>query len=148
MAQPLEETEDSSAAVTWLLTTSESAYTKAAGMNAATVEKEDGDEEGQFHVAAASELGEGRLVWIASSEFLDDNVNAMVSGANGNLLMNAVDWMAGQEETISIRSKSLDEDGLTVTGAENSLWSAVMIGLIPAALIALGIVICIRRKRR
>ena len=148
MAQPLEETEDSSAAVTWLLTTSESAYTKAAGMNAATVEKEDGDEEGQFHVAAASELGEGRLVWIASSEFLDDNVNAMVSGANGNLLMNAVDWMAGQEETISIRSKSLDEDGLTVTGAENSLWSAVMIGILPAALIALGIVICIRRKRR
>lgn len=148
MAQPLEETEDSSAAVTWLLTTSESAYTKAAGMNATTVEKEDGDEEGQFHVAAASELGEGRLVWIASSEFLDDNVNAMVSGANGNLLMNAVDWMAGQEETISIRSKSLDEDGLTVTGAENSLWSAVMIGILPAALIALGIVICIRRKRR
>ena len=113
-----------------------------------TVEKEDGDEEGQFHVAAASELGEGRLVWIASSEFLDNNVNAMVSGANGNLLMNAVDWMAGQEETISIRSKSLDEDGLTVTGAENSLWSAVMIGILPAALIALGIVICIRRKRR
>ena len=117
-------------------------------MNSPTVEKEDGDEEGQFHVAAASELGEGRLVWIASSEFLDDNVNAMVSGANGNLLMNAVDWMAGQEETISIRSKSLDEDGLTVTGAENSLWSAVMIGILPAALIALGIVICIRRKRR
>lgn len=87
-------------------------------------------------------------MWIASSEFLDDNVNAMVSGANGNLLMNAVDWMAGQEETISIRSKSLDEDGLTVTGAENSLWSAVMIGILPAALIALGIVICIRRKRR
>ena len=87
-------------------------------------------------------------MWIASSEFLDDNVNAMVSGANGNLLMNAVDWMAGQEETISIRSKSLDEDGLTVTGAENSLWSAVMIGIIPVALIALGIVICIRRKRR
>ena len=99
-------------------------------------------------MAAASELGEGRLVWITSSEFLDDNVNAMVSGANGNLLMNAVDWMAGQEETISIRSKSLDEDGLTVTGAENSLWSAVMIGILPAALIALGIVICIRRKRR
>lgn len=87
-------------------------------------------------------------MWIASSEFLDDNVNAMVSGANGNLLMNAVDWMAGQEETISIRSKSLDEDGLTVTGAENSLWSVVMIGILPAALIALGIVICIRRKRR
>ena len=87
-------------------------------------------------------------MWNASSEFLDDNVNAMVSGANGNLLMNAVDWMAGQEETISIRSKSLDEDGLTVTGAENSLWSAVMIGILPAALIALGIVICIRRKRR
>ena len=87
MAQPLEETEDSSAAVTWLLTTSESAsMPKAWRANAATVEKEDGDEEGQFHVAAASELGEGRLVWIASSEFLDDNVNAMVSGNNGNLL--------------------------------------------------------------
>ena len=148
MAQPLEETEDSSATVTWLLTTSESAYTKAAGMNAATVEKEDGDEEGQFHVAAASELGEGRLVWIASSEFLDDNVNAMVSGANADLLVNAINWMAQQEDKISIRSKSLETGYLTVSAADSRRWSILLVGVIPAALIAVGAVVIIRRKRK
>ena len=56
--------------------------------------------------------------------------------------------MGGQEESISIRAKSLDTTGLTVTQAESTLWSIVMIGLIPLALVAIGIVIWIRRKRR
>lgn len=148
MAQPLEETGDGDATVSWLLSTSEEAYTKADGMNASTVQKEESDAEGVYHVAAASELGEGKLVWIASGEFLDDSVDAMVSGANGNLFVNGVDWMAEQEETISIRAKSLDESGLLLTSAESSFWSVVTIGLIPAALIAVGVIICIRRKRR
>lgn len=148
LAQGIETVEGTSAAVTDLLSTSDSAYTKADGMNAATTEKEEGDAEGTFHPAAASELGEGRMVWFASSGMLDSYIDQAVSGANSDLFMNALNWMVGQEESISIRAKSLDRSTLTVTSSENSFWSIVMIGLIPLCFIAMGVTVTIRRKRR
>ena len=148
LAQPIVETEDSQADVSWLLTTTSSAYAKPAGLEMTTTQREDGDTDGPFNVAAASERGEARMVWVASSELLTDNVNAMVSGANSDLFMNSVEWMCDQEETISIRSRSLDQEGLTLTGAKSSFWSAVMIGFIPGAVLVIGLVIVVRRKRR
>lgn len=148
LAQGIETVEGASASVTNLLSTSASAYTKADGMNAATTEKEEGDAEGTFYPAAASELGEGRMVWFASSSMLDSYIDQAVSGANSDLFLNALNWMVGQEESISIRTKSLDRSTLTVTSAQNSFWSIVMIGLIPLCFIALGATVTIRRKRR
>lgn len=147
IAQPMVETGDASAEITWLLTTSDESYLKAAGLNLTTTEKENGDEEGPFHVGAVAE-GEGKLFWVTTDSLLDSYINSAVSGANGDLFLNALNWMAGQEESISIRAKSLDSAGLTVTQGESSMWSIIMIGLIPAALVAVGIVIWIRRKRR
>ncbi len=88
------------------------------------------------------------MVWVTSAELLTDSVNAMVSGANSDLFMNSLGWMCDQAETISIRAKSLDEEGLTLTQAQGSFWSAVMIGVIPGALLLAGMVIVVRRKRR
>lgn len=148
LAQPLVETDDSAASVQFLLTTSDSAYTKAAGMDSETTEREEGDAQGPFHVAATSELGEGKLCWFSGSDFLMETFDMTVGGANGDLFLNAVNWMCGQEEPISIRAKSLDMNTLTVTSAQASLWSAIMIGLIPLGLIVAGVIVCIRRKRR
>ena len=112
-----------------------------------TTEKEDGDTEGPFHVGAVSENG-GKLVWITSAGMLSEYVDRTVAGGNSNLILNAFNWMGGQEESISIRAKSLDEKGLTVPESSSGFWSIVMIGLIPAALIGAGVIIYIRRKRR
>lgn len=148
LAQPLVETGDSAANVQFLLTTSDSAYAKAAGMDSETTEREEDDAEGPFHVAATSELGEGKLCWFSGSDFLSETFDLTVGGANGDLFLNAINWMCGQEETISIRAKSMDLNTLTVTSAQASLWSVVMIGLIPLGLIVAGVSVCIRRKRR
>lgn len=147
LAQPLVETEDSSASITWLLTTSDSAYAKQAAMSMTTTEKEDGDTDGPFNVAALSENG-GKLFWVTSDTLLDSYVDSAVSGANSNLFMNALNYMCEQEESISIRAKSLDSATLTVPQSESTLWSIVMIGVIPVGLIVLGMLIWIRRKRR
>lgn len=147
LAQPLVETEDSSASITWLLTTSDSAYAKQAAMSMTTTEKEDGDIDGPFNVAALSENG-GKLFWVTSDTLLDSYVDSAVSGANSNLFMNALNYMCEQEESISIRAKSLDSATLTVPQSESTLWSIVMIGVIPVGLIVLGMLIWIRRKRR
>lgn len=148
VAQPLKETGASSAAVTMLFSTSSSAYAKQAALQMKTTEKEDGDVEGEFYVGAVSELGEGKLFWVTSSYFLDEMVNSMVSGANGDVFLNALNWMGHQEQAISIRAKSLDSEGLTLTAAESSRWSIMMIGVIPLSFVALGIIIWVRRKRR
>ena len=148
LAQGLTETEGSGATVTWLLTTSDSSYAKTAGLNMTTTSKEDGDIDGPFHVAAVSEKGEGKLFWITSDSFLNSQVDQVVSGANSDLYLNALNWMGDQEESISIRAKSLDNETLTVPSASSTLWSVILIGGIPALLAALGIFIWIRRKRR
>lgn len=147
LSQPIVETEDASTDITWILTTSDESYAKAAGLNMTSTEKEDGDTDGPFHVGAVAE-GTGKLFWVTSDSLLDSYINSAVSGANGDLFLNALNWMGGQEESISIRAKSLDSTGLTVTQGESSMWSIIMIGVIPAALVAVGIVIWIRRKRR
>ena len=147
IAQPIAETGDTEAEITWLLTTSDSSYAKQNAYSMTTTEKEDGDTDGPFHVGAVSENG-GKLVWLSSGSMLDANVDYTVSGANSNLLLNALNWMGGQEESISIRSKSMDEETLTVPASSSSFWSVVMIGIIPAVLLAAGIIIYIRRKRR
>lgn len=148
LSQPLVQTEDTQASVTWLMTTSDSAYAKGEGLHATVTQREDGDESGPFHIAAASELGEGKLVWFASADMLEDSFNAVVAGANGDLLLNGLEWMCGQRETISIRAKSLDNVGLTLTSAQSRFWSFVMIGVLPAAFMAAGAIIVVRRKRR
>lgn len=147
LAQPLVETEDADADVTWLLTTSDSAYAKQAGLKMTVTDKEDGDTDGPFHVGAIAENG-GKLFWVTSSALLDSYVDNAVSGGNSNLFMNVLNWMGGQEESISIRAKSLDTEGLTITDSESTLWTIVMIGVIPLTLVALGLIIWMRRKRR
>ena len=147
IAQPIVETDSAAGDITWLLTTSDDAYAKLAAMDMTTTEKEDGDTDGPFHVGAVSENG-GKLVWFSSAGMLTDYVDRTVAGGNSNLILNAFNWMGGQEESISIRAKSLDEDGLTVPESSSGFWSIVMIGVIPAVLLCAGVIIYIRRKRR
>lgn len=148
MSQPIAGTGDSAAQVTFLLTTSDQAYLKAEGLNTETVEQEDGDETGAFHVAAASELNDGQLVWFTNEALLSDSIDQMVSGANSNLFMNAVNWMCEQPESISIRAKSLDIEGLMLTAGEANTLSVLMIGVLPLAVIIIGVLVVVRRKRK
>lgn len=148
LAQGVTSVESTEAEIRYLLTTSSSAYAKAAGYEMETTDQEEGDLTGPFNTAAASTLGEAKLVWITSAHMLDENVDYMISGANSNLVANAISWMCDQTETISIRAKSMDQATLTVTSSQNSFWSMIMIGLIPVTFIGIGITVCVRRKRR
>ena len=148
LAEGITETGSTSAEVSWLLSTSDSAYGKAAGMSMTTTEKEDGDTDGPFHVGAISVLGEGKLLWITSDAFLNSQIDQVVSGANSDLYLNAMNYMVQQEESISIRAKSMDNETLTVPASDSTLWSIIMIGGIPAVFAVFGILIWIRRKRR
>ena len=148
LAQGLKQTDGATGTVTALLTTSDKAYAKLAGMSSTTTEKEEGDTDGPFNLAMAVEQGSGHFVWVSSSMLLSDEINAYVSGGNEDFFLNSLGWMCAREDTISIRAKSLDTTGLTITSAQSGTWSTILIGVIPAALIAIGLVIWFRRKRK
>ena len=146
--QPLVKTTGSEANVEFLLTTSDAAYSKAAGYALENIAKEEGDVEGPFYAAAASTLGKAQMVWVPSATFTNQEMDAVISGANSDFFLNSLNWMCEQEDAISIRSKSLDATTLTLTAQENSFWSIVMVGVIPAAFLAAGLIVWYRRKKR
>ncbi len=139
---------DSSGAVTTLMSTSDSAFSKAAGYGLSTYEKEEGDTDGPFALAVKVEdSGGGQIVWFSSSLLLEDMYNAYSSGANDDLGMNALSALIGQSEAMAIRSKSLNYNYLTISASQASLLKLLMIGLFPLAYLGVGVGVVLRRRR-
>ncbi len=140
--------------VTKLLTTSSSAFSKAAGYSLTTYEREDGDIAGPFALAVAItdtlEDGiESNILWFASGALLDEQTNSQVSGGNQDLFLNALSYLCESEgSSISIHAKSLSYDYLTMDSGTASSLSILVVAVIPLMYLAVGIVVVVRRKRR
>lgn len=140
---------DTSGAVTELMATSSDAFSKVAGFELDTYDKEDGDIDGPFSVAVSIETdGAGQIVWFSATDFLEDMYNSYSSGANVNLVMNAVSSLIGERETISIRVKSIDYSYLTISEETSSALKLLMIGVFPLAYLGIGICVIVSKRRR
>lgn len=134
---------------TELLTTSDLAFSKVAGYEIDTYEKEDGDIDGPFSLAVSvTANGGGQIVWVSSSYFLDEMYNAYSSGANLDFAMNGLSSLIGESEAIAIRSKSLGYNYLTINDTTASMLKTVMIGILPLFFVALGIYVTVERRKR
>lgn len=139
--------------VTDLLVTSDKAFSKTAGYALQTYSKEDGDIDGPFALAVAitdtiADSTEAHIVWVSSAALVDDWSNTKVSGGNLDFFINVFGWMCELEDSISIHSKSIDYNMLTVDEGTASILIALVVGIIPAAYLIIGICIFVRRKRR
>lgn len=134
--------------VSELLTTTDKAFSKAAGYALNTYEKEDGDMAGPFALAVSVEDNSGGgLVWFSSGDFLTEEVNAYSSGANGDLAMNALSSLIGESEAMAIRSKSLNYNYLTISESTSSFLKVLMIGIVPLAYLGVGLIVIFNKRR-
>lgn len=136
-----------------LLTTSDSAYEKIpVDGKVNSYEKEAGDREGSFTVAASitETVGENetQLVLVSSPWLLQDAVIKNFNVSNSDLFINSLGWMCEQESTISIPSKSTAETRVMVSASSVNLWSAVCIILIPIGLMGVGLTIWLWRRKK
>ncbi len=136
--------------VTSLLDTTDESFSKVDGYNLTTYEKEDDDIDGPFSVAVSVEdSGTGAMmVWISSDYIMDDTYVSYSSGANSDFVMNAVSWMIGETDSISIRSKSLNYSYLTISTTQSNIIKVVMIAVIPLCYLIYGLEDVIRRRRK
>ena len=131
-----------------LLNTTDSAYSKLAGYKQTTYEKEEGDIDGPFSLGVdIQDHSSGRILFFSSSYLLDDMYNAYSSGANDDLVMNALSALMGDRQAMSIRSKSLNYNYLTISESVASLIKLVMIGLVPLCYLAMGVATVWDRRR-
>lgn len=147
LSQGLQVGTNSTGTVTELLTTSYDAFSKVAGFELDTYEKEDGDIDGPFTLGVSIETsGAGQIIWYSASDFLNDMYNAYSSGANVDLAMNSLSSLVGEREAIAIRSKSLNYNYLTITDSTSSALKTLMIGVFPLTYLGIGIFIIMRKR--
>lgn len=172
-AQPIKVVKDirDTLTVTELLKTSEESYAKEDTFDSKITDKKDGDEEGPFTVGVAitekekseddteqaEEAEEStddtevktKLVLFSSFAMTDDTINDQyVNWSNGYMFMDAIMWMCKYEDNISIPSKSMNAQYLTVTDEQVNLWGTIYLGIIPAIVILTGVIVSVRRKKR
>ena len=139
---------DDAEGVTELLTTSDEAFSKTAGYDLATYEKEDGDIDGPFALAVSIACeNDGEIIWFSSASFLEDMYNALSSGSNVDLTMNALSELIGEREAMAIRSKSLNYNYLSISESTASLLKILMIGVLPLGYLGIGTAVVLKRRR-
>jgi ABC-2 type transport system permease protein len=132
-----------------LLTTSDKAYSKV-NINTDTLSKEDGDIDGPFNVGlAVTDTFNNvttKLVVYSSDTIFEDNI--VKSYGNGDILTGTVKYLAGENASIAIPSKSVVPESLHLTQQQGALWGAVVVFIIPVLILVSGIFVSLRRRKR
>ena len=158
LAQGLKEAEEvrDTLTITELLSTSTTAFSKV-DVASSTMEKAEDDIDGPFMIGAAvteivttesEESAETRLAVFSAEYLLDEQMDAMVSGGNTQLVMDSISWMSGHEVTVSIAAKSLETSYLTVSASSAIFWGMLVTLALPLFLLIGGGIICYGRRKK
>jgi len=89
-----------------------------------------------------------RLLYLTTENFITKSVNDTVAGGNYELMMNAVSKMANHETSVSVPAKSYQMATLTLTKVQSLLWGMLVVLILPLSLLASGLIIWARRRKR
>lgn len=131
-----------------ILTSSENAYAKADPLSVETLDFVQGDTLGPFTLGAMIMEDETELAVLASGYIFTENADAMVSGTNSSLFTNLLAGFLGKEESSSIPVKSYTLENLMVSQNSIILWGLLFTLILPLTILAAGIVVWLRRRKR
>ena len=137
--------------VTLLATSSASAWAETA-YNAEQVAHDEGEPAGPLGLMAVVEPqgeaeGQGRLVVVGDSDFAANEILAAVRGlANVDLFMNAVNWLAEEDELISIRPKEYQARTVALTSPQSRAVVYGSIIFLPLGVLLAGGIVWWRRR--
>ena len=149
MAQGITLTETDGIVSEALLATSTSAYSKVAGYEMTTAEKEDDDMDGPFTLAAyaRSESTEAEVIWVNCGNMDNESIYQILPG-NCTFLQGCASSLAGQVSSVLIDSKALEAAPISVSSAQSAVLGLTFIILLPAAVLAAGAVVVLLRRRK
>jgi ABC-type uncharacterized transport system involved in gliding motility auxiliary subunit len=150
LARAIKVTGGAGANATPLLTTSENSYAKDKITPGQQIKYEPGkDQKGPLTIGAAASKGlggkkEARLVVIGDSDFASNGV--LKFQRNADLFLNSVNWLAEEEDLISIRPKSATNRSVTMSESQQRTFFWLSVLFMPLAVIGSGIYIWWKRR--
>lgn len=97
----------------------------------------------------ASSEEKARLVVIGDSDFpVDPFVNPSLGVYNADLFVNAINWLAAEEELISILPKNPTPSEITLTGTQSQIIFYITVIVMPLVVGVIGFVLIFKRKRK
>lgn len=139
--------------ITEIFNSSSSSYAKALA-SGNSINKEDGDEEGPFHLGLYitkhnGETGEtADIVLIGSGVFLYEDADSIVSHGNSDLFIDACKKLVDNSLVTTIPVKELTYDQIIVSMSMVFFYVAVYCVVAPLAFIITGFVILIIRRKK
>ncbi len=131
-----------------LMQTDANSWAKAVSTSM-SANKEDTDKTGPFVIAAVAQYGESRIALFGTSSFVLSNETGLQRSANEDLIVNTVNVLAGQTASLNITPKSLITGAMEFDNdAQSVLLEILVLAVIPAAILAFGFTVWIKRKRR
>ena len=149
MAQGITLTETEHVVSDALLVSSDSAYSKPEGYEMTTTEKADGDIAGPFTLAAyaRNEDTGAQVIWVNCGNMDNEGIYQVIPG-NVTFLQGCAASLAGQESAVLIDSMALEATPLEVPGIAASTLGLLFVIVLPAALLAVGAVVVVLRRRK
>lgn len=149
MAQGITMTETDGVTAEALLVSSESSYSKTAGYEMTTAQQEDGDPDGPFALAvyASNDTTGAEVVWVNCGNMDNEAVYQTVPG-NVTFLQGCAAALAGQKGTALVESKALEAAPITISGHTAAVLGLVFVLILPAAVLAIGAVVVLLRRRK
>lgn len=117
--------------------------------------RDEGEKRGPLPVAMAVEKGvadqgrrsdHARLVVAGDADFFSNKYLQL--GGNRDFAMNAVGWLAEQEDRITIRPRSREASMVMLTDAQSTALKFLGVDVLPVALLGLGLAVWMVRRSR
>jgi ABC-type uncharacterized transport system involved in gliding motility auxiliary subunit len=122
--------------------------------------KSEDDNQGPLAVAAAAERRSApptpdsktsvtsRIVVVGDSDFADNSWFRLPGWGNSDFFLNVIDYLAEQEDLISIRPKESAGDNRVLMASQGRLIFLVCVILLPLLVMSAGIAVWMRRRRQ
>ncbi len=149
MAHGITITESDDITAETLLETTDSAYSKVAGYDMTTIDKEDGDIDGPISLAvwARSDTTGAEVIWIGCANIDNEYIYQSIPG-NLKFLQGCSASLAGQSTSILIETKSLEASPITVNSSVAAALGLVFVFVLPALTLIVGVIVVILRRRK
>ena len=141
-----------------ILQSSASSYAKVydASSNFDSFTKEEGDTDGPFAVGILTKYGttfngvstSSKLLVLSSLYMSSDTVFDIAALSNKAFFLEAIDYMNPQSNTLTIESRDYYSENLTILSSQANVVFWILIVIIPLIILALGLVVWLRRRHK
>lgn len=124
-----------------MFTTTSKGYAKVDFGKDSVRDKQDGDLEGAFNLGVTATRASSTLWWFSSTDAINTSMNPYIA-------IYALSESVEKENAVSAAAVVITHDRLEISDQAANLWSWILIGIIPGAVLAYGIYVRYRRTRR